>query len=139
MMHPDTTTRLQPVRHAVLDLHRAMLEAERRAWQQLNGRVVTNAEMLQLTIHDPWFAWLRPLTSALVALDDAMMDRTVDTEAQAPVLMETLATLLHPDESGNDFQQRYFEFLQRSPDVAVAHAVAAKALAAAQSPGPGSR
>lgn len=134
MMHPETTTRLQPVRHAMLDLHRAMLQAERLAWQQLNGRVVTNAEMLQLTIHDPWFAWLRPLTSALVALDDAMMDRTVDTEAEAPVLLATLAALLHPDDAGNEFQQRYFEFLQRSPDVAVSHAVAAKAIAAAQCP-----
>jgi hypothetical protein len=114
---------------SLLDLHRSMLEAERLAWQQLNGRVVTNAEMLQLTIHDPWFAWLRPLTKALVALDDAMLDRTVDTEGQAPVLLGTVKELLHPDESGTEFQQRYYEFLQRSPDVAVSHAVAVKAIA----------
>jgi hypothetical protein len=128
MMTPATTARLHPVRMALLDLHRSMLEAERLAWQRLNGRVVTNAEMLQLTIHDPWFAWLRPLTKALVALDDAMMDRSLDAEPQAPALVGDLEALLHPDESGTEFQQRYYEFLQRSPDVAVSHAVAVKAI-----------
>ncbi len=37
--------------------------------------------------------------------------------------MAAARELLHPNEMGSDFQQRYFEFIQRSPDVAVAHGI----------------
>lgn len=130
MLNRPTTARLQPLRDALLDLHRAMLETERVSWQRLNGKVVTNAEALQLAIHDPWFAWLRPLTVTLVAMDDAMSDRSADAENQAPALVAAVRELLHPDEAGTEFQQRYFEFVQRSPDVAVSHGQAIRALAA---------
>lgn len=134
MMNSASANRLRPVRDAVMDLHRAMLETERLSWQRLNGRIVTNAEALQLAINDPWFAWLRPLTVVLVALDDAMSERSAESDAQAPTLLDAVKQLLHPDESGNEFQQRYFEFVQRSPDVAVSHGRAMKALQAALKP-----
>ncbi len=121
--------RLGPARDAVLRLHRALLETERVAWQRLNGRVVNNAELLQLAISDSWFAWLRPLTTLIAAMDEAMHDASPEAEARVPELLAATRDLLHPDDDGNEFQQRYFEFVQRSPDVAVAHGEVMKALA----------
>lgn len=112
---------LVAVRDAVLALHRVLLETERLAWERMNGRTVGNVELLHLAIEDPWFTWLRPLTALIAAMDEALSDDTPDGEARvAPILAEAGA-LLHPDENGSDFQQRYHEFVQRAPDVAVAH------------------
>jgi|CXWL01.1.fsa_nt_gi hypothetical protein len=112
---------LVAVRDAVLTLHRALLETERLAWERMNGRTVGNVELLHLAIEDPWFTWLRPLTALIAAMDEALGDDTPEGEARvAPILAEA-GSLLHPDENGSDFQQRYHEFVQRAPDVAVAH------------------
>jgi hypothetical protein len=137
MINPLTASRLGPVRDAMLDLHRVLLDTERAAWQRMNGRVVNNAEMLQLAINDPWFAWLQPMTALLVALDDAIMDRSEEAVAEVPRLLATARTMLHPDDSGTEFQQRYFEFVQRSPDVAVAHGHVMTALGSALGERPG--
>ncbi|MGH7594046.1 MAG: hypothetical protein ACRELE_09395, partial [Gemmatimonadales bacterium] len=71
-MATDIAARLGPTRTAVLGLHRALLAAERIAWEAMNGRIAGNAEFLQLAIHDPWFLWLRPLKALIAALDEAM-------------------------------------------------------------------
>ncbi|MGH7524215.1 MAG: hypothetical protein ACREK8_07910 [Gemmatimonadales bacterium] len=123
--------RLGPTRDAVLGLHRSLLAAERIAWEAMHGRIAGNAEFLQLAIHDPWFLWLRPMTALIAALDEAMIDHSPEGAARLPALLAAVRELLHPDDSGNDFQQRYHELVQRSPDVAVAHGVFMKELARA--------
>lgn len=112
---------LVAMREAVLALHRALLETERLAWERMNGRTVGNVELLHLAIEDPWFSWLRPLTALIAALDEAMLDDTPEAESRRPPILAEASALLHPDENGTDFQQRYHEFVQRAPDVAVAH------------------
>lgn len=118
------------VRDAVLSLHRALLETERLAWERMNGRTVGNVELLHLAIEDPWFTWLRPLTALIAAMDEALVDDTPEAESRTAAILAEAASLLHPDENGSDFQQRYHEFVQRAPDVAVAHGRLARALTA---------
>ena len=122
-MTSDSADRLTPTRDAVLGLHRELLAAERIAWEAMNGRLPGNAEFLQLAINDPWFQWLRPMTALIAAMDDALADRAPDLEARATALVAAARDMLHPNDLGSDFQQRYFEFVQRSPDVAVAHGI----------------
>lgn len=128
MTSSDLQLRLEPVRAALLNLHRTLLDAERVAYERLNGRVPGTADVLQLAIHDPWFAWLRPLTSLIVALDEVLLDEGVQAESRVPQMLAEARELLHPDEDGNDFQQRCFELIQRSPDVAIAQVEATRAL-----------
>ncbi len=118
------------VRDAVLSLHRELLETERLAWERLNGRTVGNVELLHLAIEDPWFSWLRPLTALIAAMDEALVDDTPDAAARTAAILGEASSLLHPDENGSDFQQRYHEFVQRAPDVAVAHGRLTRTLAA---------
>ncbi|MGH7582477.1 MAG: hypothetical protein ACREL5_04540 [Gemmatimonadales bacterium] len=122
-MISHTAARLGPTRDAALAVHRALLATERIAWESLNGRVADNSQFLHLVIHDPWFAWLRPMTALLAAMDELMVDRSDDAGTRCRTLLGEVRALLRPDENGDDFQQRYFEFVQRSPDVAVAHGV----------------
>ena len=92
-------------------------------WEAMNGRVPGNGEFLQLVVHDPWFQWLRPMTALIAAMDEAMTDEAPEAAARVTALVAAARELLHPNEMGSDFQQRYFEFIQRSPDVAVAHGI----------------
>lgn len=112
---------LVAVRDAVLTLHRALLETERLAWERMNGRTVGNVELLHLAIEDPWFTWLRPLTALIAAMDEALVDDTPEADGRVGPILAEAGSLLHPDENGSDFQQRYHEFVQRAPNVAVAH------------------
>lgn len=128
MTSSDLQLRLGPVREAMLNLHRNLLDAERMAYERLNGRVPGSADVLQLAIHDPWFAWLRPLTALLVAMDEAMLEDSPDADARVPALLEEARLMVRADEDGSDFQQRLFEFVQRSPDVAIAEVSAARLL-----------
>lgn len=127
-MNDDPKTRLAQARVGILALHRALLAAEREAWERLNGRQLGNVELLTMTISDPWFAWLQPLTALLVEMDELTAEDTPEAEARIPAALAAARELAHPDEDGNDFQQRYFEFVQRSPDVAVAHGEAIRSL-----------
>ncbi len=128
MTSSDLQLRLGPVREAMLNLHRNLLDAERLAYERLHGRVPGSADALQLAIHDPWFAWLRPLTALLVAMDEAMLEDSPEADARVPSLLEAARVMVRADEEGSDFQQRLFEFVQRSPDVAIAEVSAARLL-----------
>jgi hypothetical protein len=113
-------------RRALLELHRVFLEAVRLEHERENGRV-GNAEMLQLVAYDPRFAWLRPLSELIVALDllQAMPDVT---ERDAAAVRVEIDLLLSRGEAG--FGERYFGAMQSSPDLVLAHAALQRAIAA---------
>src|SRR5687767_7029024 len=58
-----------PTRTALLDLHRALVEGERRDYEKAHGRV-SGGDFLQALIRDPAFAWLTPLTRLIARLDE---------------------------------------------------------------------
>jgi hypothetical protein len=111
-------------RRALLDLHRVLLEAVRVEHERENGRV-GNAEMLQLVAYDPRFAWLRPVSALIVALDElqAMPDVTERDAAAVRVEIDSLLS------RGEGFGERYFGALQASPDLVLAHAALQRAIA----------
>lgn len=106
----------------MMHLHRALLESERVRYERLNGRVGSNADFLQLALHDPWFAWLRPMSALIVAMDERM-DPDAEPGVPAPEsLMEQARELMRADEEGGDFPSHYHDALQRDPAVVMAHA-----------------
>src|ERR1700704_5353377 len=56
-------------RTALLSLHRALVEFERRAYEKAHGRT-SGGEFLQALLRDPSLAWLAPLTSQISRLDE---------------------------------------------------------------------
>lgn len=133
-MTPDARALLERVRRALLELHQRLLAAERIAWEAMHGRVAGNAEFLQLALRDPWFLWLRPMTALIAAIDEVFLEPEAarERETTLPALLSAARDLLRPDDQGSDFQQRYFDLLQRFPDVAVAHGAFITALHAAE-------
>ena len=113
-------------RAALLDLHRTLLDAVRLEHERENGRV-GNAEMLQLVAYDTRFAWLRPVSELIVALDELQAMPDVSERDAAAVRVE-IDSLFSRGEAG--FGERYFAALQESPDLVLAHAALQRAIAA---------
>ena len=103
------------------DLHKALLEDSRTAYELDRGRIPTTATLLQLVIHDPWFAWLRPLSETVVRIDVMLLPEAEATEADGVTLLEQVERLLSPAEGVEPFAERYSEALQRQPAVIMAH------------------
>jgi catechol 2,3-dioxygenase len=117
----DLKDRLRDVRLRLLDLHKVLLDDTKAAYEMDRGRIPSNATLLQLVIHDPWFAWLRPLSELVVRIDVALQPDEAATDADGAMLLDQVERLLSPPQSIEPFAQRYYEALQRQPAVITAH------------------
>lgn len=114
---------LHNIRSHLLDLHHAMVQEERRTYEDVHGKV-SAGQFLGALVNDEAFAWLRPMTALIVELDENEANGTVDRDAW----VAQVRTLLSPDAEGSDFQRHYDSLIQRSPDVGLAHGATMRAL-----------
>ncbi len=117
---------LPELRHALLALHKALVDAERASYEATVGAIQSPNHFFQLLTHDPWFAWLQPLSHLIVAMDEALDAKEPITAADADALVQQARLLLVASEEGEGFPRHYFDALQRDPDVVLAHAQAAR-------------
>lgn len=119
------------MRRELLDLHRALVDSERREYERTRGRM-TDRAFLEALIGAPELAWLHPLTSLIVRLEEVLEDAA--GEAAVRDCVAEIRKLLRPAGQGQGFQGKYAEALQRSPEVVVAHG---RAIGALSDPAPG--
>ena len=117
---------LPELRHALLALHKALVDAERASYEATVGTIHSPNHFFQLLTNDPWFAWLQPLSHFIVAIDEALDAKEPLTAAEAAALVKQARLLLVASEEGQGFSRHYFDALQRDPDVVLAHAQAAR-------------
>lgn len=115
---------LDNIFHALLRLHKALLDDERVSYERVHGRIASNGEFLQLVLNDAWFAWLRPLSQVIAKFDELSEANESSAREEIPALLVSVRTLLMPTETGEGFSRQYYDALQRSPDVVLAHAAA---------------
>jgi catechol 2,3-dioxygenase len=118
---PATRERLSHLRTRLLTLHKSLLDDARATYELDRGRVGSPGNLLQLVIHDPWFAWLHQISELVVRIDEATTNDAAATESDARTLFEQVDRLLVPSETGDTFARRYYEALQRQPAVVLAH------------------
>jgi hypothetical protein len=132
---PDLTKqRLTDLRNGLLGLHKTLLDSERATYERDIARIASSGELLKLVLYDPWFAWLHELSEFVVLIDETVdtIDKTAAGDPPPTIdaqrLIEQAWELLAPNETGTGFAKRYFEALQRDPDVVLAHARMRKVL-----------
>ena len=131
----EERSRLISIRNSLLALHKILLEIERQRYERTNGRINDMFQLLNLTINDPAFAWLRPLSAFIVEIDEKADDKENPlTSAEAAAFLKEARALLAPSQVGNDFQRNYHWALQESPDVVIAHGALLRALGTSPSP-----
>jgi hypothetical protein len=114
--------RLEEVRRALLDLHKALVDSERVTYEKTVGTISSPNHFLQLLTNDPWFAWLHPVSQLIVSMDEALDEKEPLPDAAADAAIKEAHNLLTPSEIGEGFSRHYFDALQRDPDVVIAHA-----------------
>ena len=125
----DERQQILTVRNALLALHKILLELERQRYERTNGRITDMFQLLNLTINDPAFAWLRPLSALIVQVDEKLDDKDNPmTSSEAAAMRKEIRELLSANQTGNDFQRNYHWALQESPDAVIAHSGTVKLL-----------
>ena len=114
--------RVDRARDALLRLHKALLDHERGRYETMHGRVAGAGDFLQLVIHDPTFAWLRPLSELVVQMDELLYADEASAAPDAEALLSQARALIRADEHGDTFHTEYHRALQESPEVVMAHA-----------------
>ena len=124
-MHtPDSPERaalrssLRDLSKALIPLHRALIDAAKSDYAFGIAPVESPSHLLRLINDDPFFAWLKPLTSIIVEIDE-MVRRDFEA-ADAIALARRVETFLGGKE--------YVELLQREVEVATGHASVRKIL-----------
>jgi hypothetical protein len=108
------------LRNALVPLHRTLLEWERAAYERVHGRQGA-AELFQVIVADPQFAWLRPVSELIARIDAVLETDRPDVRIDVDGIVERARTLIAPDEEGTPYARRYHAALQEVPDVVLAH------------------
>ena len=119
---------LTTLRRLLLVHHKALLDSERARYDHDVERIQSSGQLLNLVLHDPFFAWLHELSELIVLIDETLDADEPATPADAARLLGQARALLMPAESGEGFRRQYFDALQRDPDVVIAHGAVRKAL-----------
>jgi hypothetical protein len=117
-------TDVRPVaemRHALLDLHKALLDAQRVRYEREHGRISTANEFLGLVLEHPAFAWLRTLSALIARLDEWMEGEEKAPANDLPVLVDALRSLIEASGSHPTFSRPYWELVNAEPAVLVEH------------------
>ena len=122
---PPARKKLIELRVALLRLHKTLLDMERKEYERANGHVSVG-ELFRLVIDHQQFAWLHNISEFVVRLDETLA-------GEAPVMPEDVHTAISlarkifaPSETGDAFQKKYFDAIQRDPAVVIDHAELAR-------------
>lgn len=123
----DTPARqkLVALREALLRLHKSLLEMERRAYEKEHGKVSTG-ELFRLVVDDAQFSWLHNISEFVVRIDENLSSEEDVSETDSHVAVSLARKIFAPSESGDGFQKKYFDAIQKDPAVVMEHAQLAR-------------
>ncbi len=119
---------LKHLREGLYRLHKALVDSERVEYERIIGPIKSPAEFVHLLMTDSWFAWLRPHSQLLVAMDETLEKETPLTVAQFKELADRCRALMFVSDNDQDHLGHYFQAMQRDPDVILTHAEVTKRL-----------
>jgi hypothetical protein len=117
--------KLIALRNSLLRIHKSLLDMERRDYERANG-AVTAGELFRLVIGHEQFAWLHNISEFVVRIDETLAGDVPVVPADAATAMTLARKMFAPSESGDAFQKKYYEAIQREPDVVIEHAELAR-------------
>ncbi|HST01703.1 MAG TPA: hypothetical protein VLJ84_08590 [Usitatibacter sp.] len=115
------------LRHALLDLHKSLMDAQRVRYERLHGRIATNGEFLGLVLEHPQFAWLRALSALIARLDEWIDDEKREPE-ELTAMVAALQALTEKDGANAVFSNAYWAIVNEVPEATIAHVKLTRAL-----------
>ena len=112
---------VEELRHSVLDLHKALLDAQRIRYERERGRISTSGEFLGLVLEHPVFAWLRTLSALIARLDEWIEGEAEADEEELTGMIAALRSLVEADGTHETFARPYWEIVNDVPAVLIEH------------------
>lgn len=122
---PGAREKLVALRGALLRLHKALLDMERRDYEREHG-VVNTGELFRLVVEDQQFNWLHNISEFVVRIDESLTGKSPVGPAEADTALDLARKIFTPTETGDAFQKQYFAAIQRDPSVVMEHAELAR-------------
>lgn len=120
-MDVNRAERVDRLRPVLLELHKAMLDAQRIQYERLHGRIETSGEFLGLVLNHPEFEWIRALSALIARLDEWAEDMEGEGDGEFDNLVGRLRSLIRPEGTNTDFTAKYWTMVEGEPAVTVAH------------------
>jgi hypothetical protein len=117
--------KLMSLRLALLRLHKTLLEMERREYEREHGHV-SAGELFRLVVDHQQFAWLHNISEFVVGIDETLGHGEPITAEHTSSAISIARKMFVPTESGDGFQKKYFDAIQRDPAVVMEHAELAR-------------
>jgi hypothetical protein len=112
---------IDDLRHSVLALHKALLDAQRIRYEREHGRISTSGEFLGLVLEHPSFAWLRTLSALIARIDEWIEEEAEKAAGELPDLVEALRSLIAREGGHPTFGAPYWLIVNEVPAVLVEH------------------
>jgi hypothetical protein len=111
--------KLKTLRPLLLNLHKALLEAEQDSYERVHGPITSKVELFQLVVNDEWFEWLRPISQYIVRIDEAIASKEPLSPNQLHELLEE-ARNIFPLQAAKDSETvvRFERAVQNQPQIA---------------------
>jgi hypothetical protein len=117
--------KLVSLRSALLRLHKTLLNMERHEYERQFGQV-NSGELFRLVVDHAQFAWLHNISEFVVRIDESLAAKEPITPEYTTVAFSLARKMFVPTESGDGFQKKYFDAIQRDPAVVIEHAELAR-------------
>src|SRR3989442_487688 len=117
--------KLVSLRSALLRLHKTLLNMERRG-NESQIRDLNNGELFCPVVGHAQFAWLHNISEFVVRIDESPAAKEPITPEYPTVAFSLAKKMFVPTESGDGFQKKYFDAIQRDPAVVIEHAELAR-------------
>ena len=117
-MNDADRTLLRELRNALLHLHKTLIDWQRAEYELDHGPMPAS-QLLQVIFNDQAFAWLRPMSGLIVAIDEALAAKPPESPAVTPLIAQ--ARELAAPAPGSVQSARYQAALQELPDAVLAH------------------
>ncbi len=123
MRHNDAmnASLVNDLRHALLDLHKSLMDAQRVAYERIHGRISTSNEFLGLVLEHPEFAWLRELSALIARLDEWMEEGEKAGADDLQAMLDALRSLIAPEGGKQPFSSAYWKIVNDVPEATIAH------------------
>ena len=117
-MNDADRTLLRELRNALLHLHKTLIDWQRAEYELDHGPMPAS-QLLHVIFNDQAFAWLRPMSGLIVAIDEALAAKPPESPAVTPLVAQ--ARELASPLPGSVHSTRYQAALQELPDAVLAH------------------
>ena len=111
------------LRSSLLDLHKALMDAQRIRYEREHGRISTSGEFLGLVLEHPAFAWLRTLSALIARVDEWIEEQAQQfpSEDEFPGMVLALRELVEAGGTHAVFSKPYWDIVNEEPAVLIEH------------------